>query len=117
MKAQLADQARRLVKTKARANAMWRQLMATKDNERALWDEIHALKARVRELSESLEHLEQRDSAAGERRASDSATADKAEGKLDGQAAKRPAPSAGFIRDSRPTEEDLEDYYRRNDPQ
>lgn len=27
-----------------------------------------------------------------------------------------PAPSKGFVRDTRPTEDDLEDYYRRNDP-
>lgn len=114
MKAQLEDQARRLVKVQARANMTWRQLLATKVNENGLWDEINALKALVRELSESLEHTGQRDSTAGQRRASDSATADKAEGESDGDVAKGPAPSAGFVRDSRPTEEDLEDYYRRN---
>lgn len=117
MKARLEDQARRLVKVQARANMTWRQLLSTKVNERGLWDEINALKARVRVLSESLEHPEQRDSTAEERWASDSAPADKAEGESDGKAAKGPVPSAGFVRDSRPTEEDLEDYYRRNEPQ
>lgn len=52
-----------------------------------------------------------------ERRASDSATADKAEGSLDDKAAKRPPSSGGFDRDIHPTEHDLEELYRRDDPQ
>lgn len=52
-----------------------------------------------------------------ERRASDSATADKAEESLDDKAAKRPPSSAGFDRDIHPTEDDLEELYRRDDPQ
>lgn len=53
----------------------------------------------------------------GERRASDSATADEAQGKLDGKAAKRPASFPVFARGTRLGEDDLEDYYRRNDSQ
>lgn len=53
----------------------------------------------------------------GERRARDSATAEAAEGKLDGKAAKRPAPSDGFVRDIRPTEADLEELLPRLYPQ
>lgn len=56
-------------------------------------------------------------SSPGERQAGDSATAEAAEGKLDGKAAKRPAPSDGFVRDVRPTEEDLEELLRRIYPQ
>lgn len=52
-----------------------------------------------------------------ERRAGDSATADKAEESLDDKAAKRPPSSAGFDRDIHPTEDDLEELYRRDDPQ
>lgn len=52
-----------------------------------------------------------------ERLASDSATADKAEESLDDKAAKGPPSSAGFDRDIHPTEHDLEELYRRDDPQ
>lgn len=52
-----------------------------------------------------------------ERWASDSATANKAEESLDDKAAKRPPSSAGFDRDIHPTEDDLEELYRRDDPQ